>query len=183
MAPRIAAVVLGVVLVLAGHPALADRDISINSVTAVDVGDGIVSVVIEGQKFRTTRRKPLRVSLGEFEETSNCDVLSNTEIECLISRADYPDGDYRLSVWRGKARSKPDRLATGIVTFGAVGPAGADGTDGADGAPGPAGETGPQGAEGPQGPSGPQGRLSDIIISLKGVSFPVDLRAQQERRL
>ena len=128
-----------------------DRDhhaISIEIVTTEELDDGLVSLLIEGQNFLRAGRLDLHVGLGGLDESASCEVLSDSEIECVIAQIDYPDGDYRLSVWRGTVPTRPGRLATGLVTFGAVGPSGADGSDGTDGAEGPPGE---QGSVGPPG--------------------------------
>ena len=141
------------VAALIAGPASAARKITIDGALVTEQDGDVVHVAIEGRNFLRANAE-LFVLVGGYNETENCEVLSDYEIECWLTRSNYPDGSYRLAIYRKKIRRNPDRLATGMVTFGAVG---APGRDGLDGERGPEGPAGPPGVAGIQGPSGPQG--------------------------
>ena len=102
-------------------------------------------------------------------QQANVSSFTGQEIVASLP-ADFPDGDYLLTVTTGNAVKNYDAYA---LTIGAVGPEGPQGPKGDTGPQGLKGDTGPQGPQGPEGPVGPQGPQGDMgPQGLKGDTGP-----------
>lgn len=101
-------------------------------------------------------------------------VLGSGDSAIQAVLPDVSDGNYLLTVSRGKSANDIDRFVVSLGTTGPqgpqgdvgpagpqgpAGPAGPQGNTGATGPAGPAGPKGDTGAAGPQGPAGPKGDL------------------------
>jgi len=117
---------------------------------AVDFDEAELTITGEHFSFGNT----LEVTLGEFVGTLNLVSSSDTIIVVDFPAGGLPDGDYLLTVSRGKGQSQNDEYD---LTIGAVGPQGATGATGPTGATGLTGAPGATGATGAQGNPGPPG--------------------------
>ena len=125
------------------------EDLTITGVGVMDDGT-TTTLTITGEHF--SFGNTLTVTLGEFSAPTTTFISDN-----LITAQwtpSIPDGDYLLTVSRGKGQRQADEYD---LTIGAVGPQGPQGEKGEKGDKGDPGEQGAQGDQGPQGIQGPPG--------------------------
>ncbi len=124
-------------------------------ITEVHVDDQLGTLTINGHDLNFGS-KPLRVTLGNSAPLT---IISADATTIVANCPTIPcaEGDYLLSVSKGRGESQSDEYDLTIVPFGLQGPKGDTGATGASGATGPKGDTGATGAKGDTGATGPKG--------------------------
>lgn len=92
-------------------------------------------------------------------------VLGSGDSAIAAALPQLADGNYLLTVSRGKSANEVDRFVVSLGTTGPPGPQGEAGPAGPAGPKGDAGPAGEQGAAGPQGPQGPAGAMGPIGLT------------------